>query len=171
AGAVELWEIGDKPKQLAVTLRTFSDRMHVEVMPTNLPLREATIYGLVVRDSLRADDGRALAPMTIGHFMRAKNPVAVADKSQIGSVADEDAARVELARARIAKLLDAIGRDHVITAWPLTTQRVIPHIDAAIAHAKMVVPPAQPENLKHLTPAQALADFVLAIASLLNVSD
>jgi dienelactone hydrolase len=170
-GAVELWEIGDKPKQLAITMHTFSDRQHVEVVPTDLPLKEASTYGLVVRDSMVADDGRALAPMTIGHFMRAHNAVAVAGKSQIGAVGDDDATRVELARARIAPLLDAIGRDHVVTAWPLTTQRVVPHINDAIARAKMAVPPAQPENLKHLTSLEALSDFLLAISSLVNVSD
>lgn len=171
ATAVELWEVSDPPKQLPVTTRIFNDRMHVEIAPVDLPLKEATTYGLVVRDTFQGEDGRAVAPMTIGHFMRGKYPIAVADKSQIGSVPDADAARVENARARIARLLDKIGRDHVVTAWPITTQKVIPHLNEAIAHARTVAPAATPANLKHLTPLEALGDFPLAIASLFNVKD
>lgn len=169
--AVQLWEVSDPPRQIPTVLKTFNDRMHVELQPQELPLKEGTTYGVVVRDTFQGEDGRAVAPMTIGHFMRAKNAVAVADKSQIGSVPDADASRVENARKRIAPLLDKIGRDRVVTAWPLTTQKIIPHIGAAIAHAKTVAPPAKPENLKHLTPLEALGDFVLAISSLINVKD
>jgi dienelactone hydrolase len=109
--------------------------------------------------------------MTIGHFMRAKNPVEVDGKSQIGSVADEDAQRLEWTRKRVSKLLDSVGRDRVVSAWPFTTQTVVPRIQAAIAKSALVAPSPQPENLKRLSPTQALGDFALGISSLLYVKD
>ena len=167
---VELYEASDPPKRIDVTLKVHTDQMHIEVTPKSLPLKEGTLYGLVVRDSFVDAQGRPIIPMTIGQFMRTSAPIAVADKSQIGGVADEDAARVEWTRQRITKLLDAVGRDHVVTAWPYTTQTVFPRVSAAIAAAAALGPAAKPENLVHRTPLEALGDFPLN-TSLVSVSD
>jgi dienelactone hydrolase len=169
--AVELYDLSDVPKRVPAKLKIFSDRRHVEVMPETLPLKEGTTYGVVVRDKLVADDGRAVAPMTIGALMRLGSPVEDGGKSQIGSLADEDAARVEWTRKRITGLLDQIGRDHVVTAWPFTTQTVVPRIDQAVARAASVAGPAAPQNLRKLTPLEAVGDFALGITSLLNVKE
>jgi dienelactone hydrolase len=140
-------------------------------MPNELPLKEGSLYGVVVRDSFLGEDGRPVIPMTIGHFMRMKATLEENGKSAIASVPDEDAARVEWTRKRVAGLLDRIGRDRVVTAWPFTTQTVVPRVEAAIAKAASLGPAAKPENLKRLSPAQALGDFALAISSLIWVKD
>jgi hypothetical protein len=169
--AVALWEIAQPPRRVPAKLKVYSDRRHVELTPDELPLKEHAAYAVVVRDSFLGEDKRPVAPMTIGHFMRAKAPLEVNGKSEIGSVADEDAQRLEWTRKRVAPLLDQIGRDHVVTAWPVTTQTVVPLIKSAIGKALQVAPIAKPENLKKLTPLQALGDFALGISSLLYVKD
>ncbi len=170
--AVELYEVGGAdvpPRRISTALKLYSDRMHVEVTPAEL-LKEATTYGLVIRDSLRAENGLPVVPMTIGQLMRSSAPIEIDGKSQIGGVSDEDAARVEWTRQRISKLLDMIGRDHVVSAWPFTTQTVVPLAKQAIAAAAEAAPAAKPENIVKLTPIQALTDFPLAISSLLFVN-
>jgi len=172
---IEVYELSDSPngvaKKLAATVKVHSDHQHVEVTPSKLPLKEATSYGVVVRDSVLASDGRKVVPMTIGHFMTGASPIAESGRSQVGGVPDSDAARVEWTRSRISKLLDQLGRDHLVTAWPFTTQTVTPRIQAALDAAAVLGPPAVPANVKHLTPAQATADFALGVLSLAQVGD
>ncbi len=167
---VELYEASDPPTRLDVTLKVHTDQMHIEVTPKSVPLKEGTTYGLVVRDTFVDAQGRPIIPMTIGQFMRTSAPIATMDKSNIGGVADEDAARVEWTRQRITKLLDAVGRDHAVTAWPYTTQTVFPRVTAAIAAAAAIGPAAKPENLQQRTTLQALGDFPLN-TSLLSVGN
>lgn len=170
--AVTLYDTADPAHPLPVTVKVYADQRHVEVTPKKLPLAESHTYGLVVKDSLLAADGRAVVPMTIGHFMRAKAAISDGTHSQIrGDVADEDAARVEWTRKRIAGLLDQVGRDHVVTAIPFTTQTVVARQQAAIDKAAALGPAAVPKNIVHQTPVQALASFALGITSLLYVGD
>jgi pimeloyl-ACP methyl ester carboxylesterase len=167
---VELYEASDPPKRIDVTLKIHSDQRHIEVTPNALPLKEGTGYGLVVRDSFVDAMGRPVIPMTIGQFMRTKAPIAEMDKSNVGGVADEDAARVEWTRQRITGLLDKVGRDHAVTAWPYTTQTVFARMQAAMDKAAALGPPAKPENVQHRTTLEALGDFPLN-TSLLSVQD
>ncbi|MGZ3429374.1 MAG: hypothetical protein ACXVCV_22135, partial [Polyangia bacterium] len=156
--------------RIDVTLKIHSDQQHIEITPSKLPLKEGTRYGLVVRDSFVDAKGRPVIPMTIGQFMRTKAPIAEMDKSNVGGVADEDAARVEWTRQRITGLLDKVGRDHAVTAWPYTTQTVFARMQAAMDKAAALGPPAKPENVQHRTTLEALGDFPLN-TSLLSVQD
>ncbi|MGZ3440904.1 MAG: hypothetical protein ACXVDD_15375, partial [Polyangia bacterium] len=167
---VELYEASDPPKRIDVTLKIHADQRHIEVTPNALPLKEGTGYGLVVRDTFVDAMGRPVIPMTIGQFMRTKAPIAEMDKSNVGGVADEDAARVEWTRQRITGLLDKVGRDHAVTAWPYTTQTVFARMKAAMDKAAAIGPPAKPENVQHRTTLEALGDFPLN-TSLLSVQD
>lgn len=167
---VELYEASDPPQRIDVTLKVHTDQKHIEVTPSALPLKEGTTYGLVVRDSFVDAAGRPVIPMSIGQFMRTKAPIAEMNHSNIGGVADEDAARVEWTRQRVSKLLDTVGRAHAVTAWPYTTQTVFARVQAAMDKAAAIGPPVKPANLQHLTPLAALADFPLN-TSLVSVQD
>lgn len=169
--AVALYDTADPAHPLPVTIKVYSDQRHVEVTPKKLPLAEAHTYGLVVRDSLVDAGGRPVVPMTIGHFMRAKAAVSDGMHSRVMEVGDDDAARLEWTRQRIAGLLDAVGRDHVVTAIPFTTQTVTARAQAAIDAAAALGPPAAPEHIQHQTPLEAVAAFPLGITSLGNVGD
>lgn len=166
--AVELWELSSPARRLAADVRVHADLMHLEVLPQDLPLHERTRYGLVVRETLRDAAGDPVVPMPLGHLMRMRSEVADARGSQLSILDDEDAARVENVRARIAPLLDELGRDGVATAWPFTTQTVESRLREAMdLPADMDVPTA-PEITRRMTPLEALADFPLD-ASLLAV--
>ncbi len=168
---VELWELSDPPALLPAEVRTFSDRRHIGIFPRDLPLREATSYGVVVRDGLRDEAGLPVEPMVLGHLMRMRERVSVAGASQLSSLSDADAARVEGVRTKIAPLLDQIGREGVVTAWPFTTQTVTERLTDAVERAAALGPPAVPENVIRRSPVEALLDFPLGIASLFNVGD
>lgn len=171
ASNIELWELSDPPRQLAATPRLFQDRKHIGLLPSELPLAEATSYGVIVREGLRDTAGRPIEPMPIGHLMRMRERVSVDGESALSTLSNEDAARIERTRARIAPLLDFTGRDGVVTAWPFTTQTIVPRIQAAIDRAASLGPPAVPSNVRHLTPFEALGEFPLAISSLGSVGD
>jgi pimeloyl-ACP methyl ester carboxylesterase len=169
--AIELWELGDSPRQLEVEVRPFSDRRHIGIVPRNLPLAESTRYGVVVREGLRDPQGRPVEPMILGHLMRMEEPVAIDGVSQLSSLSDEDASRVEGVRQGIAPLLDRIGREGVVTAWPFTTQTITPRLRASLDRAASLGPPAVPQNVQRRSPLQALGDFPLGVASLFSVGD
>ncbi|RLB59346.1 MAG: hypothetical protein DRI90_15510 [Deltaproteobacteria bacterium] len=123
----------------------------VVVQDDQLPLEPRTAYALVVRDGLRAADGDWIRPMLIGHFMRTEHPLVVGGENQLESVPDDLAERLETTRAKVAGLLDHLGRGAVITAWPFTTMNADPGIEAAIATAETLGTPVEPENIKWQT--------------------
>lgn len=168
---VELWELSETPRLLPAEVRPYSDRRHIGIVPRDLPLAESTRYAVVVRDGLRDERGRPVEPMILGHLMRMRVPVAIDGVSQLSSLSDEDASRVEGVRSAVAPLLDRIGRTGVVTAWPFTTQTITPRLRAALDRAAALGPPVVPENVRRRSPLQALADFPLGVASLLSVGD
>lgn len=108
-------------------------RLVVTLPEQELPLRPATRYAIVVKDALRAQDGGAVRPMLMGHFVRAKSPLVKGGKSQIAALKLEDAERLEGVRAEVAPLLDKLGRDGLVAAWPFTTMDALPDLKEAAA--------------------------------------
>jgi dienelactone hydrolase len=170
AAHIELWQL-DPMRQLQAETRVFQDRRHLGLLPRELPLAESTTYAVVVRDGLRDSAGRPIEPMPIGHFMRMRESLLEDGESTLESLSNEDAARVEGTRREIAPLLDAIGREGIVTAWPFTTQTITPRLRAAIDRAAALGPPAAPMNVRRLSPVEALFEFPLAITSLGSVGD
>lgn len=168
---IELWELGTSPRRLEVEVRPFSDRRHIGIFPRELPLQESTRHAVIVREGLRDEAGRPVEPMPIGHFMRMREPIAVRGVSQLSSLDDATATRVENVRREIEPLLDFLGRDGVVTAWPFTTQTITPRLHAAVQRAADLGPPIAPENVRRMSPLEALGDFPLGISSLLFVGD
>jgi pimeloyl-ACP methyl ester carboxylesterase len=113
----------------------------------NLPLDGKATYAVVVHDGLRGLDGKPVVPMLIGHFMKSDQPLAVDGVSQLESVDDADAARLEGVRVKLAQFLDHLGRNDVVTAWPVTTMDALPALRDAIAVAGKIGGPADPENV------------------------
>ncbi|MBI4701870.1 MAG: hypothetical protein HY744_12080 [Deltaproteobacteria bacterium] len=116
-----------------------------------LPLAPAASYALVVRDGLRAADGGPIRPMLIGHLMRAEHPLVVDGVSQLGSVPDDLAGRLELSRARMAGLLGQIGREGIITAWPFTTMDAASRLQDAFGTAERLGTPVDLLDIKWKT--------------------
>lgn len=168
---VELYELGGGPDPLPVNARLLPDGIHVVVEPHDLPLKEQTTYALVVYDGLKDRTGLAVVPMPAGYFLRSESPIAIGQISRIGTLSDVDAVRIEGVRKKVAPLLDRIGRNGVVTAWPFTTQTVLSNLLDAIDAAEDLQLPVDPENLVHMSPGEALLDFVIGISSIINVKE
>jgi len=171
ANQVELYELGGSPDPLPADARLLPDGIHVVVEPQDLPLKEQTTYALVVYDGLKDRAGLGVVPMPAGYFLKSESPIAIGQISQIGTLSDVDAVRIEGVREKVAPLLDRIGRDGVVTAWPFTTQTVFEKLLDAIDAAGDLQVPVDPENLVHMGPFEAMLDFAIGIESLFNLKE
>jgi pimeloyl-ACP methyl ester carboxylesterase len=168
-----LYEMADLPLQLPVTARLLPDGTHVVIEPARLPLKERTTYLVVVKDGVRSRDGKRLVAMPMGSMLTATLPLVIDGKSQIDSLSDFDADRIERIRVEVARLLDQIDQDResVVTAWTFTTLTVVDKLRQVIAAAEELDVSPDPENIQQLTPGQALLDFPFGIASIFDVEE
>lgn len=169
--SVQLYRLGDPPRLVPAEVEVLPDGIHVEIRPHQQPLEERARYGVVVRDSVRDADGRPIAIMPVGHFVRARAPVFVDGTSQVDAVADDDARRVEAVRADTRALLDDLGDDGVLAAWTYTTMTVESPLDELVLQPDLLDVAASPREVEHMTVAQAIGDFPLGIGSMLYVGD
>jgi hypothetical protein len=147
ADTVQLWKIEATPTQVPIDLLVMSedgatrckappyaaDCNHVFTVlpPRQIPLDAATTYAIVVTDGVRDLDGNPVAAMPIGHFMKAEAPLAIDGHSQLASLDDASAARLEASRVEAAVLLAVTGRENVLGVWPFTTMNPVPAIDTS----------------------------------------
>jgi hypothetical protein len=168
---VKLYSIGATPALVPATVELLADKQHLIVTPKSGRLTERTKYALVVGDAVRDATGQPPVVMPIGHFLKAHAPILVDGASQIPAIDDHDAAKVEGSRAELSAALDAIGRDHVLAAWPFTTMSVEAPLVALRKAAETHATSVEPASVTHMTPGQALLDFPFGIGSVFNVSD
>jgi hypothetical protein len=169
---VRLFELGgEAPRLVPATVTVLADAMHVAINPTQHRLAERTTYAVVVDASVRDAEGRALTAMPAGHFLGAQAPVwdGMANASLVTGVDAVDAHKLELGRGELADALDRIGRERVLAAWPFTTLEVKAPLAAARATAERLATSPDPHDVTSQTPTEAVLDFPLGIAALLNV--
>lgn len=146
-GRVHVFELGGGIRDLPITTHVLGDNgeaacavtptpidcKHVIVVidDAELPLRPSSTYAVVVDRGVRGASGAELEPMPIGFFMRTEHPLAIDGESQLGSLTDALASRLEGTRTKIAALLDGYGRENVLTAWPFTTMDAVPGVTEA----------------------------------------
>lgn len=151
---VELWDLTLTPVRVPAAVRAFREEgpcasgddgcLYVVVDPEPMPLTPGTPYAVLVRDGVAGRDGEPLLAMSTGHLLVLDDPVAVDGRSTIPSVSDEDAARVEGVRAKVDVLLDSVGRDGVVTAWPFTTIDPLQDLRDVVAIAERMAYDATP---------------------------
>ena len=171
--SVQLYQLGPDPKTptpIPATVELLADKVHLVVTPKSGRLAERTKYAVVVSDSVRDADGQPTVVMPIGHFLESKTPILVDGKSQISAVEDRDAVKLENSRSELAASLDAIGRDHVLGAWPFTTMSVSEPLTALRETATTLALDPDPANTSSKSPGDALLDFPFGIGSIFNVS-
>lgn len=169
ADSVQLWRLGAPPVREPAAVRLMDDGIHVVITPANQPLAVGTGYAVVVTDRIEDLDGEPIIAMPAGVLLKAQAAVAEAGVSQVGVLPDADAVKVEDSRGRMTVLLDQVGRDHVVAAWPFVTMQVKPRLDVVQASAATLGVPTDPQDLVVRTPGQAVQDFPLAISSLISV--
>ena len=173
AGTVQLYKVAktDKaPTPIPVTVNLASDRLRVELMPKSLPLDPETTYAVVLRKGIRDARGKAVMPMPTGYLLTASAPLVDArGKSQISSVSDEDALRVDRVRATLKPLLDRIGRDNVMAAWPFTTMTINKTLLRSLNTAETVKLPTDPKEITKKSALKAGLEFPIGLVSLVDV--
>ncbi len=168
---VRLYELSDPPVLLPVDAWLMPDGIHVVIDPQVEPLKEQTDYAVILYDGMKSEDGSTLAPMPAGMLLLSEAPVWVDGQSQIVSVDNATAERVERVRVKIAPLLETLDRDRIVTAWSFRTQSVLPPLREAIDVAAQENITPDPANSEVMSPAAALLDFVIGISSLTQVQE
>lgn len=167
---VELWHLADPPVKLAAGVSLMADGIHVVVTPAQLPLAENARYAVVATDGVRAADGSGpIIAMPAGVLIDATSPITDgAGVSTVGVVADEDAARLEATRTLGKPLWMRRDRAHVVAAWAFQTQTIAPRLQEVVDTAERMSMPVDPAVTTYRTPVEAIADFPLAIGSMLS---
>jgi len=169
---VKLYRIdGATPVLVPATIEALGDKVHMVVTPKSKRLAEKATYAVVLSKDARDAEGNVPVTMPIGHFLQAKAPILVDGKSQIPAIEDHDAVKLENSRTKLAGALDAIGRDNILAAWPFTTMSVSEPLKEMRLTAEREGTSANPANVTHMTPGEALLDFPIGIGSILNVGD
>ncbi|MCA9580477.1 MAG: hypothetical protein KC416_01705 [Myxococcales bacterium] len=167
---VELYEVGGAFERVPARVEPF-DGEYVAVIPEVLPLKQGTEYGVIVRQGVLDTEGRPIAPMSIGHIMRSEVPYAIDGISQSGSIDDESADKLEWVRRQISPLLDKVGRDGILTAWPFRTLSAVDDLRADVKLAETEDLDPNPVLVEEQTALDAILEFPLAvIGSSLEVS-
>lgn len=168
---IQLWDVTASPQRVGARIKVMNEQgverctvapyardcKHVFLSVEQIPLDPQHVYAVVVTDGLKDRDGRALTPMAIGHFMKTDSPVARDGTSDVSVLPDADASRLEGVRLKVDALLDNIGREQVVTAWPFTTMDPLPEIIASsnrTADLGLDVPP----SVRWRRPASSLLD-------------
>ena len=159
------------PVQVPADVTLMPDHLHVIVTPREQRLAEATRYLVVVDNGVRDIDGKPVMAMPAGHFLKAHAKIFDGVASQVAGVDRDDAEKIEVSRAQIVDVLDQIGRDRILAAWPFTTMEVKRPLIAARNSAEQLALSPDPHSIEHLTTGDAVVDFPLGITSLGNVAD
>ena len=168
---IKLYEMGGLPREVEVDAWLLPDGIHVVVEPLESPLKEQTEYALVIYDGLRDLDGKSVITSPIGMFLRSDEAIFAQGRSQNDAVPDLDAERIERVRAAVSPLFEQVGRDHVVTGWTFTTQKVIEPLTAKLDEAAAVAVNPNPQILEVKSPGEAMLDFLIGIASLADVEE
>ncbi len=175
--SIQLWEIGDEPRQQAFQVRllaeegeapchdtpTHPDCRHVflALEPEEIPLRGKSLYAVVVGQGLHDTAGRPVVPMAIGHFVAGEHPLFADGQSLVSVLDDEDAERLEGVRLKVAPLLDQIGRDQRVAAWPFTTLDAVPAVREAASMVETLGIPVTPVTTARKPAYSLLGDDAL----------
>ncbi len=169
--SVHLFRLDAHPVEVPATIALMDDHLHVLVSPADQRLAEATSYLVVIDNSIRDVDHLPIVTMPAGHFLKGKSPVYDGTASLVAGVDAPDAHKIENSRSQIATILDGMGREHILAAWPFKTMAVTqPLVDARNAAERLALSP-DPHDVEHLSTGDAVLDFPLGIASLGNVAD
>ena len=158
------------PTPIPATVILAPDGVRVEVTPKSIPMDTGKTYALVLRPGILDAAGDKVMPMLTGYFLGAKTPLVDAQgKSQISSVEDIDASRLEGVRSLMAPLMDQLDRSKVLVAWPFTTLSVNgPLVESLVAAEKAKVS-TDPRKIINKSMAEAALAFPIGVVSMLQV--
>lgn len=168
--SVHLYKLDPAPSEIGIAVTLMADHQHVLIAPKAGRLIEDTRYAVVVDDTVRDVDGRAIITMPAGHFLKARSTV-YDGASLVSGVDLVDAHKLEVARSGLAADLDTLGRDGKLAVWPFKTMPVRAGLVDARNSAERLALSPDPKDLEHLSPGDAILDFPLAVLSTSNLAD
>ncbi|MDB4956150.1 MAG: Lipase-like protein [Myxococcales bacterium] len=166
---IKLYKLEATPQQVPARVELLADHQHVVVTPKSGRLDEKTRYAVVLSKDLRDAAGLAPTIMPVGHLVQSHAPILVDGASQVPAITARDATKLEHSRTELAATLDVLGRDQILAAWPFTTMSVSAPLVALRKTSESMGIAADPDNIVHMTPGEALVDFPFGIGSILNV--
>ncbi len=171
--SVHLFRLDATPVEVPAVVTLMDDHTHVIVAPGEQRLAEDTRYLVVVDNTVRDVEGRPIITMPAGHFLKAKSPVydGALASSLVSGVDSPDAHKLENARSQIVSVLDQVGRDRILAAWPFKTMAVKQPLVEARDSAERLGASPDPHDVEHLSTGDAIADFPLGLTSFGNVAD
>nr|MBA2544613.1 hypothetical protein [Deltaproteobacteria bacterium] len=171
AGSVHLYRLDPAPVEVPAIVTLMPDHQHVLVAPGEQRLAEDTRYVIAIDDTVRDLEGRPIVTMPAGHFLKASSPVFDGATSLVSGVDSPDAHKLENARNGMTGALDQLDRSRLLAAWPFKTMTVrAPLVEARDSAARLGLS-ADPHDVEHLSPGQAILDFPLALLSTGNLAD
>lgn len=168
---VQLYDVMNPVEPIPTMVEVSEDLIHLRVSPLGGPLESEHVYVVVVREGVLGATGELVSPMPIGHFIKARSPLMVDGASALGTVADEEAFKLETVRATASAFLDSLGRDGLVAAWPFTTLSIVDPLASAQQSAGKVGVSPNPTDLASMTPTQAALDFPLNALTMLRVGE
>jgi hypothetical protein len=170
---VQLWDVTSTPVRVPSGVRVMREEgtqgckrppyeldcrhIFVTLPPDQIPLAPAHTYAVVVTEDLRDLDGRPVVPMSLGQLVTSPGPLVEGGRSTLAALGDDDAARVESARLKVAALLDQLGRDGIAAAWPFTTMDPLPALRESAYKAETLGLTFEP-NVQWRRPASSLLE-------------
>jgi hypothetical protein len=100
----------------------------IRVLPEQLPLAADRTYAVVLYHGLRDETGAPLSPMADAQMLRSEFPLVEQGRGQRRRQSLDHLRRLEPMRHQVDQLLDQLGRETVVAAWPFTTMTVIPQL-------------------------------------------
>ncbi len=169
ADTVQLYATTDPPQLVSTEATVLEDGMHVELALQGPPLEEDTRYAVVLRPGIRDADGGEIALMPVGRLALSRAPVLVQDRSQVDAVDDADALKLETLRQEVNAFTDVLGTDDLLAVWTFTTMSITEPMKHWMAQPEQIGVSPDPAGVETMTPLEAANDFLLGVASLVNV--
>ena len=169
---MQLYELGADatPTPMPATVELLADKMHVVVTPKSGRLAERRATRSSSATSVRDADGKPAG----GHADRPLPRGADAGPRRRRAARSRRSTittpmKLENSRTELAAALDAIGRDHILGAWPFTTMSVSAAArDAPRRARRRSRVGGSGEHVDAKSPGEALLDFPFGIGSILE---
>jgi hypothetical protein len=166
---VRLIKMGATPSVIPVEIEVADDQKRVQLNLVKPPLDPDTSYAVVLSKGIKDIEGRPVIPMSAGQLLLGKSAVAIDGVSQLESVEHDSARQLEPVRQEMTTILDQLGRENVVAAWPFTTMEILPTLKQARHMAKTLNVDPDPQAITSKSALNAVLDFPAAVVSLWRV--
>lgn len=169
SNSVRLIKMGATPEVVPVEIEVADDLKRVQLNLVTPPLDPNSSYAVVLSKGIKDIAGQPVIPMSAGQLLLSKSVVAVDGVSQLDAVEHDSARQLEPVRKEMVTLLDQLGRENIIAAWPFTTMEILPTLTQARHVAKDLNVDPDPHGISSKSALEAIVDFPAAVVSLWRV--